>query len=53
MTKLLELVIVTSASWVWTFNEAEIRRPEGGFIVGVSVDDAGRAEGYHERPDIR
>jgi hypothetical protein len=35
----------------WTFNEAEIRTPEGGFIVGVSVDEAGRAEGYHERPD--
>jgi hypothetical protein len=34
----------------WTFNEAEIRSEQGGFIVGVSVDDAGRAEGYHERP---
>jgi len=35
----------------WTFNETEIRSPEGGFILGVSVDEAGRAEGYHERPD--
>jgi phage terminase large subunit len=35
----------------WTFNEAEIRSEQGGFIVGVSVDDAGRAEGYHDRPD--
>jgi phage terminase large subunit len=35
----------------WTFNEAEIRTPEGGFIIGVSVDETGRAEGYHERPD--
>jgi hypothetical protein len=35
----------------WTFNEAEIRTPEGGFIIGVSADETGRAEGYHERPD--
>ena len=35
----------------WTFNEAEIRTPQGGFIIGISVDEAGRAEGYHERPD--
>jgi hypothetical protein len=24
--------------WKWTFNEAGIRTPEGGFIVGVSVE---------------
>jgi len=35
----------------WTFNEAEIRSEAGGFIVGISVDETGRAEGYHERPD--
>jgi hypothetical protein len=35
----------------WIVNEAEIRTPECGFIVGISVDEAGRAEGYHERPD--
>jgi hypothetical protein len=33
-----------------TFNEAEVRTPEGGFVVGLSVDEAGKAEGYHERP---
>jgi hypothetical protein len=35
----------------WTFNETEIRSPAGGFIVGVSTDEAGRVEGYHSRPD--
>lgn len=35
----------------WVFNEAEIRTPAGGFIIGISVDEAGRAEGYHSRPD--
>jgi hypothetical protein len=35
----------------WTFNEAEIRTGAGGFCVGISVDEAGRAEGYHSRPD--
>jgi phage terminase large subunit len=33
-----------------TFNEAEVRTPEGGFAIGLSVDEAGKAEGYHERP---
>jgi hypothetical protein len=33
------------------FNEAEVRSPEGGFVIGLSVDEAGKAEGYHERPD--
>ena len=32
------------------FNEAEVRTPEGGFVIGLSVDEAGKAEGYHERP---
>jgi hypothetical protein len=34
-----------------TFNEAEVRAPDGGFVIGLSVDEAGKAEGYHERPD--
>jgi hypothetical protein len=34
-----------------TFNEAEVRTREGGFVIGLSVDEAGKAEGYHERPD--
>jgi hypothetical protein len=33
------------------FNEAEVKSPEGGFIIGISVDEAGKAEGYHERPE--
>lgn len=33
-----------------TFNESEVRTPEGGFVIGLYVDEAGRAEGYHERP---
>jgi hypothetical protein len=32
-----------------TFNESEVRTPEGGFVIGLSVDEAGKAEGYHER----
>ena len=32
-----------------TFNESEIRTPQGGFAIGLSVDEAGKAEGYHER----
>jgi hypothetical protein len=35
----------------FTFNEAETRTPAGGFVVGLSVDESGRAEGYHERPN--
>jgi hypothetical protein len=34
----------------WSFNEAEIKSEQGGFIVGISVDESGRAEGYHARP---
>src|SRR6516162_1130995 len=33
----------------YTFNESEIRTPQGGFPIGLSVDEAGKAEGYHER----
>jgi hypothetical protein len=30
----------------YTFNEPEIRTPEGGFCIGISKDEAGRVEGY-------
>jgi hypothetical protein len=34
------------------FNASEVRTPEGGFVIGLSVDEAGKAEGCHERlPD--
>lgn len=32
----------------WTFNDTEIRTPQGGFITAFSTKDPGRAEGYHE-----
>lgn len=35
----------------WTFLSDEIRTPEGGFALGFSTDDAGRAEGWHGEPD--
>jgi hypothetical protein len=35
----------------WTFLSEEIRTPEGGFALGFSTDDAGRAEGWHGEPD--
>lgn len=31
----------------WTFLQTELRTPEGGFVIGFSTDDAGRAEGWH------
>lgn len=31
----------------WTFLQTEIKTPEGGFALGFSTDDAGRAEGWH------
>jgi hypothetical protein len=34
----------------WVFNESEIRTPQNGFVVGISVDESGRAEGFHSRP---
>jgi hypothetical protein len=33
----------------WDFLETEIRSGQGGFISGISVDDPGRAEGFHQR----
>ncbi|MDO4222158.1 MAG: DEAD/DEAH box helicase family protein [Akkermansia sp.] len=33
----------------WTFNNSAIMTPQGGFIVGLSTVNPGRAEGYHER----
>ena len=35
----------------WTFLSDELRTPEGGFALGFSTDDAGRAEGWHGEPD--
>jgi hypothetical protein len=35
----------------WEFLETEIRSGQGGFITGISVDDPGRAEGFHQRSD--
>jgi phage terminase large subunit len=35
----------------WTWNEIEIRTPEGGFITGRSPESGGKVEGYHARPD--
>ena len=35
----------------WTFLSDEIRTPQGGFALGFSTDDAGRAEGWHGDPD--
>lgn len=31
----------------WTFNQTEIRTPEGGLAVGFSTDSPGRVEGWH------
>lgn len=33
----------------WTFNQTEIRTPQGGQAVGFSTDNPGRAEGWHPR----
>lgn len=35
----------------WTFLSDEIRTPEGGFALGFSTDDPGRAEGWHGSAD--
>jgi hypothetical protein len=35
----------------WTWNQAEIRTPEGGWASGFSTDNPGRAEGYHRTDD--
>lgn len=34
----------------WTWNQAEIRTPQGGWASGFSTDNPGRAEGYHATP---
>ena len=36
----------------WRFIEREVHTPEGGFIVGFTTDDPGRAEGWHKIDDI-
>jgi phage terminase large subunit len=33
----------------WDFLATEIRTPEGGFALGFSTDDAGKAEGWHPK----
>jgi len=33
----------------WTFLQTELKTPEGGFALGFSTDDAGRAEGWHPK----
>jgi len=33
----------------WTFMKNEIRTPQGGFALGFSTDDPGRAEGWHPK----
>ncbi|MGN0874545.1 MAG: DEAD/DEAH box helicase family protein [Akkermansia sp.] len=32
----------------WSFNKEQVSTPQGGFIVGISTNNPGRAEGYHE-----
>ena len=33
----------------WTFLQTELKTPEGGFALGFSTDDPGRAEGWHPK----
>lgn len=33
----------------WTFLQTELKTGEGGFALGFSTDDAGRAEGWHPK----
>lgn len=33
----------------WSFNNESIKTPQGGFVVGLSTINPGRAEGYHEK----
>jgi hypothetical protein len=35
----------------WTYLQTEVKTPEGGFALGFSTDDAGRAEGWHPKKD--
>jgi len=36
----------------YRFIEREVHTPEGGFIIGFTTDDAGRAEGWHKVDDF-
>jgi hypothetical protein len=36
----------------WRFIEREVHTPDGGFIIGFTTDDPGRAEGWHKIDDI-
>lgn len=33
----------------WKFGSGHIATPQGGFIIGLSTNNPGRAEGYHEK----
>lgn len=33
----------------WDFLQTEVKTPEGGFALGFSTDDPGRAEGWHPK----
>ncbi|WP_193211448.1 hypothetical protein [Luteolibacter marinus] len=33
----------------WNFLQTELKTPEGGFALGFSTDDPGRAEGWHPK----
>lgn len=33
----------------WSFLQTEIKTPDGGFALGFSTDDPGRAEGWHPK----
>ena len=35
----------------WTFLQTELKTAEGGFALGFSTDDPGRAEGWHPQVD--
>jgi hypothetical protein len=35
----------------WDFQESAIKTPQGGFAIGLSVDDAYKMEGHHRRND--
>jgi phage terminase large subunit len=35
----------------WDFQESAIKTPQGGFAIGLSVDDAYKMEGHHRRDD--
>jgi hypothetical protein len=35
----------------WTFNETGVKRPEGGEVILISVNESGRAEGWHANPN--